>query len=230
MDSNADALTLLIILAVFMWEARVIAKNLEGRADQQLQRPTLGAPEPDTRGEQPDRPRRLAGDAHSLSAPATRGLDDIRRDYPAFDVDRFLDSVRLVYEAVVVAFANGDRNVLRELLSREVFDTFSQEIADREERREQVELSFIGLKRTEIVDASVVNGRMQITVDFESALVSTTRNQSGRIVDGNPAQIITARDRWTFTKERAAPGPVWRLAATESPPADDRAAISSEQA
>lgn len=228
MDWNVDVLTFLIILAVFMWEARLIAKNLEGRAGQQLRRSIISSLEPHLRGDATDRLARHAGDAHSLSLTTARGLDDIGRGDRSFNVDRFLASVRLVYEAVVVAFADGDRQALRGLLSSEVFETFSQEIAARERRGERVELGFIGLKRAEIVDAGVFGERMQITVDLESELVTATRDQSGRAVDGDPARIITARDRWTFAKERSSRSPVWKLTATG--PADDYAATPSEQA
>jgi predicted lipid-binding transport protein (Tim44 family) len=230
MDLDANVLTLLIILAVVMWKARVVLKDLETRADQQLRRPILGPAEPDGRGNPSDPQKRRPSGGPGLSVAAAHGLDDIRLGDRSFNADHFLDSVRLVYEAVVLAFANGDRNVLRNLLSTDVFETFSQEIAAREERREHVELSFIGLNRAEIVDASIFNEQMQVTVDLESELVTATRDESGRLVDGDPARIITASDRWTFAKERTSRSPVWKLAATDSPPADDHAATSSKQA
>jgi predicted lipid-binding transport protein (Tim44 family) len=230
MDLDANVLTLLIILGVVMWKARVILKDLETRADQQLRRPILGSTEPDGRSDLSDAQKRRAAGGPDLSVTAARGLDDIRLGDPSFNTDHFLDSVRLVYEAVVLAFANGDRNVLRNLLSTDVYGTFSQEIAAREERRERVELSFIGVKRVEIVDASVFNEQIQVTVDLESEFVTATRDEGGRIVDGDPARIIIAGDRWTFAKERMSRSPIWKLTATESAPVDDHAATSPEQA
>jgi predicted lipid-binding transport protein (Tim44 family) len=230
MDLDANVLTLLIILGVVMWKARVILRDLETRADHQLHRPILGPAEPDGRGNPSDAQKHRPSGGPDLSVAAAHGLDDIRLGDRSFNADHFLDSVRLVYEAVVLAFANGDRNVLRNLLSTDVYETFSQEIAAREGRREQVELSFIGVKRAEIVDASVFNEQMQVIVDLESEFVTATRDEAGRIVAGDPTRIITASDRWTFAKERTSRSPTWKLAATESPPADDHAAIPSEQA
>jgi predicted lipid-binding transport protein (Tim44 family) len=229
MNLDANVLTLLIILAVVMWKARVIVKDLETRADQQLRRPVLGTPDPNLRGDVSDAQGRYPASHRGLSETTARHLDDIRLGDRSFNADHFLDSVRLVYEAVVLAFANGDRNVLRDLLSSDVYETFSQEIAAREGRREQVELSFIGLKRAEIVDASIFNERMQVTVDLESELVTATHDEAGRIVAGDPTRIVTASDRWTFAKERTSRSPTWKLTATESPPADDHTATSSEQ-
>lgn len=230
MDLDANVLTLLIILGVVMWKARVILKDLETRADQQLHRPILGPADPDGRGNPSDTQKRRPAVGLGLNVTAARGLDEIRLGDRSFNADHFLDSVRLVYEAVVLAFANGDRNVLRNLLSAEVFETFSQEIAAREERRERIELSFIGVKRAEIVDASVFNEQMQVTVHVEGEFVTATRDEGDRIVDGDPARIIIASDRWTFAKERMSRNPTWRLTATESAPADDHAATSPEQA
>jgi predicted lipid-binding transport protein (Tim44 family) len=231
MDFSAEVLTLFILVAVAVWKARETLKDLEERASQQVRRSSLGHGEPNDRSNAravvSGRP--VPEDGRPKTAIA-RCLDDVWLADRSFYPDRFLDSVRLVYETVVLAFAKGDRDVLRELVSAEVYDTFAQAIASREERREQVELSFVGFNRVEIVDAAVFNGHMQVTVDIESELVTAARDDMGRIVAGDPMTITVASDRWTFAKERTFRSPVWKLAATEMPPASERAESQMEQA
>ena len=43
----------------------------------------------------------------------------------SFDPKHFLTGARAAYEMIVTAFAEGDRKSLKQLLSREVFDSFS---------------------------------------------------------------------------------------------------------
>lgn len=223
MEFSAEVLTLFILAVVAVWEVRARVKDLQARASQQMRRPGVGL------GETNDSPhtratslgRHVTAD-NGPKTPVARRLDDIWLADRSFYPDRFLDSVRLVYETVVLAFAKGDRDPLRELLSAEVYDVFAEAIASREDRQEQVELNFIGLKRIEIVDAQVFNEHMQVTVDIESELVTATRDRADRVVAGDPMKITTASDRWTFAKERMGRSPVWKLAATELPPVNDR--------
>ena len=50
-----------------------------------------------------------------------QGLDAIAAQDSSFDPRHFLSGARGAYEMIVLAFANGDRRALRDLLSPEVF-------------------------------------------------------------------------------------------------------------
>jgi hypothetical protein len=65
-------------------------------------------------------------------------------------VRHFVAGARGAYEAIVVAFAAGDRNTLRDLLSRDVFESFVGAIGEREKRGETVETTFVGIEKAEI--------------------------------------------------------------------------------
>jgi predicted lipid-binding transport protein (Tim44 family) len=221
MQLDLEVLTLAIVFGMALWKAQRILEDLKERAWRQLHHATEASDEAAASPEAAS-----TADALSLALPVAAGkpddksagrLNDIRLADPAFDAGWFLDSARIVYETVIAAFAHGDRELLKELLTAEVYDIFAHEIAGREARGEHVELTFIGLNRAEIVDAGVFNGVMQVSVDFESELVMATRDASGTVVDGDPAHIMLASDLWTFIRDYASRSPVWKLAATETP-------------
>ena len=55
---------------------------------------------------------------------------------PSFNPKEFINGAKLAYEMIVVAFADGDRKTLKNLLSREVYEGFDAAIAvDRHLRR-----------------------------------------------------------------------------------------------
>ena len=58
----------------------------------------------------------------------SRGLDEILRAEPAFDANGFLEGAKAAYEMTVTAFAQGDRNTLKNLLSRDVYQGFERAI------------------------------------------------------------------------------------------------------
>lgn len=149
-------------------------------------------------------------------SPATDGLVDIAKSDPGFDPKQFLDGAKAAYEMIVVAFAEGNRPTLKRLLSRDVFDGFATAITEREERGEKVATSFVGLSRTDIMDAEVKNRAARVTVKFVSQLITAIRNKAGEVIDGDPAQIRDVTDIWTFAREVGSKDPNWRLVATQA--------------
>lgn len=134
----------------------------------------------------------------------------------SFDAEHFLSGARAAYEMIVTAFAAGDRDQLKPLLSPEVLQGFSDVIADREQRGETVESTFVGIDRAEIIEASLRQGTAQVTVRFVSQLISVTRDKSGAVVDGDPGKVAEVTDVWTFARDVRSRDPNWKLVATES--------------
>ena len=143
------------------------------------------------------------------------GLMQLSRSDASFDPKHFIDGARQAYEMIVTAFAEGNRKVLKDLLSKEVFEGFSEVIADRESRAEQIDQSFVGINKANIVEAEVKGGLAQLTVKFVSQLISATRDKSGAVIGGDPQKIKEVTDIWTFAREVASRNPNWRLVATQ---------------
>jgi predicted lipid-binding transport protein (Tim44 family) len=134
----------------------------------------------------------------------------------SFDPEQFMQGAKGAYEMIVTAFAEGNRKVLKDLLSREVFDGFSTAIGDREGRGEQIDQSFVGINKADIVETEVKGGTAQVTVKFVSQLISATRDRGGQIVTGDPQKITEVTDIWTFARELGSRNPNWRLIATQA--------------
>jgi predicted lipid-binding transport protein (Tim44 family) len=149
-------------------------------------------------------------------SPAHAGLVAIMRSDPTFDPAEFIGGAKAAYEMIVLAFANGDRRTLKDLLSKEVFEGFDSAITDRESRNEKVETQFVSIDKTEINDAALRAKSAQVTVRFQSKLITATRDQAGAIVDGSAEKVIDVIDIWTFSRDTTSRDPNWRLIATES--------------
>ena len=117
---------------------------------------------------------------------------------------------------IVTAFAQGDRRSLKQLLANDVYDGFIGAIADRESRGETVESTFIGIDKSEIVEANLQDSSTQITMRFKSQLISMTRDSEGRIIEGDPNKVVDVTDIWTFARDITSQDPNWKLVATES--------------
>jgi len=144
------------------------------------------------------------------------GLVAILRASPGFDPGQFLDGAKIAYEMVVTAFADGDRNTLKNLLAADVYDGFVSAIAEREAREERVESTFVGVSDARITHADMEERSARLTIRFDSELISATRNKDDLVVDGDPATVQTVRDVWTFSRDTKSRDPNWKLVATEA--------------
>jgi predicted lipid-binding transport protein (Tim44 family) len=117
---------------------------------------------------------------------------------------------------IVTAFADGDRKALKQLLSRDVFDSFASAIAERERNGETVDFKFVGISNAEIIDADLAGRNANITIKFISDLITATRNRDGEVIDGDPAKIQDVTDIWTFSRDISSRDPNWRLVATSA--------------
>jgi predicted lipid-binding transport protein (Tim44 family) len=172
----------------------------------------VAAPKPT---EQTASGERWKGIAEPGSAVAT-GLDAIVAADPNFDAQHFLTGARTAYEMIVNAYADGDRRTLKNLLGREVYDGFESAISEREKRGETVESRFVSIDNADIAGAELRGRNAQITVRFQSKLVSVTRDKNGDVIDGNAERVTDITDIWTFARDVSSRDPNWKLLATEA--------------
>ena len=148
-------------------------------------------------------------------ARAGRGLDAIARGQE-LRRQHFLTGARAAYDMIVTAYAAGDRKQLKNLLGKEVYDGFEAAIKAREQKGETVETRFVAIDGATLTAAEQRGKTAQITVRFQSQLVSVTRAKDGTVIDGNPDAVTDVTDVWTFARDVSSRDPNWKLVATEA--------------
>jgi predicted lipid-binding transport protein (Tim44 family) len=161
-------------------------------------------------------PERGGTPVGSAAGPVARALLDIKLLDRNFDTERFLSGARAAYEMIVTAFARGERDTLRPLLSEDVFSTFDQEIKSREAKKERVEFTFLALKSARITGAEVKGRTAEITVTFESEVMLAGYDPSGTLIEGDAKTPHKVTEVWTFARETNATDPNWMLVATSN--------------
>lgn len=165
-----------------------------------------------------ERIKSFAGEDSML---AKRLMDILAKD-SKFDPDHFLRGARQAYEMIVTAFAEGNRRTLRDLLSSDVYESFSRAITEREQRGEVIDQSFVGINKADILEAEVSpKGIASLTVRFVSQLITSTRDKAGNIIDGDDTRIKDVTDIWTFSRDigtrDARRNLNWKLVGTQAP-------------
>lgn len=148
------------------------------------------------------------------SGAAASGLDAIAAADSRFDGLAFLDGARRAYEMIVTAFSKGDRDTLRPLLSKEVFDGFAGEIARREAAGETLETAIVAIDSALIDSASAAPRLNEITVRFAVRLMNIRRDKAGETIDGGNTAPI--EELWTFARDPRGSDVNWKLVATRA--------------
>jgi predicted lipid-binding transport protein (Tim44 family) len=154
----------------------------------------------------------------AMAKPGTdlnKGLRAIKDADPSFDPKTFGEGAKMAYEMIVMAYADGDRKTLKNLLSREVYDGFVAAISEREAKSEKIQSSFVGIDKAEIVAAEMKGTDAHVTLRIVSELISATRNKAGEVIDGDPETVAEVKDVWTFARDTRTRDPNWKLVATE---------------
>lgn len=144
-----------------------------------------------------------------------RGLDQIAAAERSFSAVAFVEGAKKAYAMIVEAFAKGDRETLRNLLSPEVFESFAAEIAAREQRGETAE-AHVSIETATVEEAKVELRKAQITLRFVVKLQSVRRDSAGAVIEGDPARPLEIVDLWTFARDIASRDPNWKLVSTET--------------
>lgn len=147
--------------------------------------------------------------------PAARGLAEIIGQDPNFTQESFYEGARWAFEMTITAFAQDDRETLKNLLNAEVNDNFVSAIEARLAAGETLENTLIGVNSMEIIEASLEGKMANVTVKIVSEQVNVTTDSEGSVVDGDGTYIDTITDIWTFERDVTSKAPNWFLMATE---------------
>ena len=148
------------------------------------------------------------------NAELAAGLKSVVEADPTFSPKSFLEGAKQAYEMIVTAFAEGDRQTLKTLLDKPIFESFQRAISEREAEGKTVSFTFVGLPRIAIVDAEFDKKDVNVTVDFHAEVVSATRDKDGNLVEGNADQVQVIADEWTFSRSPKSRDPNWKVVAT----------------
>ncbi len=146
-----------------------------------------------------------------------KNLYAIRQVDPNFDRRTFANGARSAYEMIVVAFAAGDRQTLEPLLADKVYASFAAAIDAREDAKHVQETTLVGIKQADIVEAELTEDKVaEVTVKFVSSMISATKDSEGRVIAGDPNDVNTLTEIWTFARDTRSSDPNWELIATRS--------------
>ncbi|MFW8633912.1 Tim44/TimA family putative adaptor protein [Cribrihabitans pelagius] len=218
MESPVIQLLVLAGIAVFLiLRLKSVLGTREG-----FEKPPL--PKAETRSRRPDLevieggPDRDITDYVPEGSPQAQALTAMKRADASFQVQEFVQGARAAYEMILMGFEHGDLDNIQPLLAEDVFESFVDAVAQREDQGYKIEAEFIGVRETTLADAHFDEDsqRAEITMRFVGELTSVVRDRGGDIVEGDPKAVKRQKDTWVFARIMGSDDPNWQLVATDA--------------
>jgi len=147
---------------------------------------------------------------------ADAGLVQIALADKSFDVAQFKENAEDAFSMIVTAFADADRDTLRDLCTDTVYKSFDLAIRDREKKGEKVSTEIHAIRKSDIVDAGVEQKRNAfVTIRFTADETYVIRDSHDNILAGHPDRVTEMTDKWTFSRDVKSSDPRWLLSKTE---------------
>lgn len=143
-------------------------------------------------------------------------LTEIQLADRQFDIDGFIGGARAAYQIIVEAYGKGDKAALKPLLSDSVFNSFGAAIDERSAADQTMEFELVGIKEAQITAAKLEDRQVEVTVSFETEIVTSVKSADGEIVSGDPTTVVTVIDVWSFARDVKAKTPDWLLVDTDT--------------
>ncbi|MGH7056496.1 MAG: Tim44/TimA family putative adaptor protein [Acetobacteraceae bacterium] len=176
-------------------EALHQAPVIDGRAEPAAPAPSRPMPEPT-----------------SPTGAALLRMQGVDQD---FQPERFLSGAEAAFRIIVEAFAKGERDALRPLLSEETYRSFDTAIAERESSGETQTTEIRNVTTATIEAAELTGNTANITVRFVSDQRNVTLGRDNQPVAGMDT-VSEITDIWTFERNLAERDPTWRLSGARS--------------
>jgi predicted lipid-binding transport protein (Tim44 family) len=152
-------------------------------------------------------PRNVSIAGESVQA----GLQEIARLDPSFSLPKFTMGAQDAFAMIVEGFAAGDRELLQDLLEPQVYAAFESAIAAREAREEKMETQIHAVRRADIMDVKIEEGRAFVTIRFIADETAVVSDKDGIVLSGHPERVTEMNDIWTFSKPLRGNDPRWFL-------------------
>jgi predicted lipid-binding transport protein (Tim44 family) len=128
-----------------------------------------------------------------------------------FKEETFLKGAQAAYEIIVNAFAAADKITLKDLTSSKVYKNFIGILDERKSKKYVNQFTFIGIKKAKIENIDKKDNFYTVKTKFISEIISCVKDKDNNIVEGNPDEIQTVYDVWSFSRDLNSEDPTWHL-------------------
>jgi predicted lipid-binding transport protein (Tim44 family) len=140
---------------------------------------------------------------------AKNGMKLVLENDKNFNIGMFLEGAKIAFEMVLKAFSQNDKGTLKELLSDEIYNNFSNMIDENIRNNIKVSKSLVGIDSAEFNEVSLNGSNIVIKLRFITEQINTVIDANGNVIEGDSKNIETVEDFWQFEHNIKSSNPNW---------------------
>lgn len=105
-------------------------------------------------------------------------------------------------QGVQAAWSAQDLRALQAMATPEMLSYFNEQLSEQASRGVRNTVSDVRLESGDLAQAWAEQGREYATVAMRFSMIDVTKDGAGRVVDGSPAERVSATEIWTFVRSR----------------------------
>jgi predicted lipid-binding transport protein (Tim44 family) len=147
-----------------------------------------------------------------------KALAEMKRAEPSFSLSDFLAGARQAYEMVVMGYERGELSEIQGFLSEEIYESFVDGIAAREDEGLTIDAEFYGVREMKVgsVTYDEATNEAEIVLKYVAELTSVVRNKDGEIIEGSETDVKRQKDNWAFSRVMGSDDVNWTLVSTDA--------------
>lgn len=157
-------------------------------------------------------PRVLPADIDASIRP---GLETVMQADRSFDPAGFTRGAQAAYTMILESFWRGDARAMEGLVADDVLADFRAAFDARAQAGHTLANRLIAVDSARIVEARLNGTMAEVTVHFDTEIVTATRDAAGTLVAGSETDVVQTHDLWTFSRLTTSADPNWLLIDTD---------------
>ena len=137
-----------------------------------------------------------------LQLPETilKVLQQIRKQDPEFDFDRFINGVKKAYIMTTKAVSESDQKTLEYLLDGDMYEKVLENIKQSNLSGLTNHTSISDIESIDVVDAALYGDRAMLTVNIKSQQIFFSEDSKGNLVSGSKEKSVSKTNKVVFSR------------------------------
>jgi predicted lipid-binding transport protein (Tim44 family) len=147
----------------------------------------------------------------TLAKEVSDGLNKIKSIDASFTTSDFIDGAKAAYSMILEAFAEGDKETLKTLLTSKVYKVYTNEIKKREEGKLKQVTDLVRLLEATVKSIKVNGKTATIEVVYKAELSSALFDGDNNLIQGDPDLLALISETWSYKKDLTSTKLNWLL-------------------
>ena len=147
----------------------------------------------------------------TMTKEVSDGLNKIKSIDPFFSTSEFIGGAKAAYSMIIEAFAEGDKETLKSLLTSKVYKVYINVIKAREESKHKQVTDLVTLSEATIKSIKVSGKTAAIEVVYKAELSSALFDDDNNLIQGDPDILALISETWSYRKDLTSNNHNWLL-------------------